>query len=197
MGMAEKDVRPERRVVSQVEFTQSWDTERRVVELNDILVNIKGTTLYIPAKTMSVWQETYGGPVSTVKYRTFEEDFRVWLTPCRPEEEGARPLRPLSDTRGSAQLAFAIPLRKLHIKVPSTRQYSFPLQPLPVEGGGTIYELSFRKFEDIRRKIDEEVREITKQAKAEEAKAKRAERLAKARENAQKTKPPGTAPESA
>jgi len=149
--MAESEPRKPR-IISAAEFAQGWDTERTTHELNDLEVNVKGTTLYIPFKTKSDMEEVMGGPVSTVKYRTFP-DFRVWLAPCAPNDPDARPLRSTNDTQSSAQLGFAIPLRKLHVKVPKTRKYTFPLERIQVEGGRVVYEMSFKEFEDERRQV--------------------------------------------
>jgi hypothetical protein len=171
-------------MISSAEFVQGWDSERRVHELNRLQTTVKGTTLYIPAKTKSDFDLVYGSRVTHVKYRTFESEFKVWLTPCRPDDPDARPLVLLTDTQSAAQLAFAIPLRKLGIqKVPDTRQYTFTLERIPVEGGGMIYEMSFRDFDDLPRQIDEETAAAIKKIKAEQAKAnrerKRAERIGK------------------
>lgn len=171
------------RMISPEELVSGWDTERSVHELNELTVNIKGTTLYIPAKTKSSLEAVHGGPVSTVRFRTLP-DFRVWLAPCLPTDEGARKLIPTSDTRSAAHLAFAIPLRKLGITVPPTRQYTFNVKQIPVTGGGAVFEISFKGFSDDPRKhVDEELIAAIKKAKALKAKAnrerKRAERLAK------------------
>lgn len=161
--MAESETRKPR-IISAAEFAQGWDTERTTHELKDLEVNVRGTTLYIPFKTKSDMEEVMGGPVSAVKYRTFS-DFRVWLTPCAPNDPDARALRPTNDTQSSAQLGFAIPLRKLHVTVPKTRKYTFPLERIEVEGGRVVYEFSFRDFEDERRQVG---KQSAQQAPADE-----------------------------
>lgn len=171
------------RVITAEEFAQGWDSERRVHELKDLQVSVRDTALYVPAKTKSEFETTFGGPVTAIKYRTFE-DFRVWLTPCKPDDPDARAIVPTTDTQSAGQVAFAIPLRKLGVKVPLTRTYNFTLTPIPVEGGSTVYEMSFKDFENERRDVDAEAAAAIKKVKAEQAKAKRAqkraERVAKA-----------------
>lgn len=182
--MAANDPSKKPRIISAAEFAQGWDSERKLHELNDLKVMAKGTTLYIPAKTKADFDDIFGGPVMAVKYRTFEDEFKVWLTPCKVDDPDARPLVLLTDTQSAAQLGFSIPLRKLGItKVPETRQYTFTLERIPVEGGGVVYEMSFKDFEDLPRQIDEETAAAIKKIKAEQARAKRerkrAERLNK------------------
>lgn len=96
------------------------------------------------------------GPVTHVKFRTFAEEYRVWLTPCKPGDKGARDLNPTTDTNSAAQPAFGIPLRKMHVTVPETRQYVFDVEKVPVEGGRVVYEISFKDFSDERREVDQE-----------------------------------------
>lgn len=181
--MAKKPVQAKGRIVSAAEFAQTWDTERKLHELDKLIVTIRGTTMYIPAKTKSDFEDEFHGPVMAVRYKTFP-DFRVWLTPCKPGGEDSRNLNPTSDTESAAQMGFAIPLRKLGIRIPASRKYLFPLEKIPVEDGGAVYELTFQDFESMRRQVDEEAARAVRQAKAEQAKAKRAakraERLAKA-----------------
>jgi len=166
------------RIISAEEFAKGWDSERRIHELNDLELSLRGTTLYMPARTKSDFEETFGGPVTHVKFRTFEDDFLVWLTPCKPTDPEARPLTPTTDTQSAAQLGFAIPLRKMHITVPETRQFTFKVERIPVEGGGAVYEISFKEFRDERRQVDEETLAAIKRAKAEQVKARRAQKRA-------------------
>jgi hypothetical protein len=171
-------------MISVEEFTQGWDSERKLKELEQVLAILKGTTVTFPAATKADFDAAFGSPVSAVKYRTFPEQAKVWFTPCSPIDKDARSLVMLSDTQSTAQLAFAIPLRKLNIgKVPETRQWVFTLEKVPVEGGGTVYEMSFTDYVDQPRQVDAETAAEIKRIKAEQAKAKReqkrAQRLAK------------------
>lgn len=170
------------RIISAQEFAQGWDHERTIHDLKKLTVNIKGTTLYIPVNTKSAFDTAFGCPVTAVKFRTFP-DFRVWLTPCRANDENARKLVLSAHTRRSAQLGFAIPLRKLGVTVPTTRQFTFPIKAIPAEGGGAVFEIAFRDFVDEPRHIDAELQAAVKKAKTERTKAVRerrqAERLAK------------------
>lgn len=161
------------RVISVEEFAKGWDTERRIHELNPLSFNLKGSTMYVPSRTKSDMDEAHGGPTPAIRTRTFPGEYRAWISPCAENAPGARKLRPSTDTHGTAEFGFGIPLRKLGIKVPETRQYTFEATRLLVEGGGIIYEISFRDFENRKRDVDEAALAAEKQAKAEKKKARR------------------------
>lgn len=174
--MAKDEPKPQVDLISAEEFAKNWDTERRVHELNRMAFHLRGTTMYVPARTKADMDETMGGPTAAVRTRTFPEDFRVWVSPCPASAPNARKLRPTSDTQAAAEFGFGIPLKKLGIKVPDTRQYTFEAKRLLVEGGGVVYEISFREYENIRREVDEAALAAAKKEKAEKAKARRSKK---------------------
>jgi hypothetical protein len=164
------------RTISAAEAAAHWDSERRPHELLPIKFHIRGTVCYVPARTKSDVDEENKGPTTHVKTRTFEAEKKVWISPCSAKDPDARKLRIISDTEGTAEFGFGIPLLKLALKLPPTRQYEFIAEKRPVEGGGAVYEISFADFERVRREVDEVALAAAKQAKAQKAKARRAGR---------------------
>lgn len=152
--MTKDDANQRTGMISATEFAQVWDTERRVHELNPLTFHLRNSTMYVPARTKSDMDDVRGGPVQAVRTRTFKKEFRVWISPCDPNAPDARNLRPTTDTHGAAEFGFAIPLRKLGIRVPETRQYTFEAERIPVEDGGVVYEISFKEFQNIPRDVD-------------------------------------------
>lgn len=172
--MAERLPKAQGRVISAEEFAKGWDWERRVTDLNDLTFHLRGTSMYVPARTKADMDAAMGGPTPAVRTRTFAREYKVWISPCLSDTPDCRILRPANDSQGTAEFAFGIPLRKMGIKVPFTRQYTFEAERIPVEGGGVVYQISFKEFENIPRNIDEAALQAAKQAKAEKAKARRA-----------------------
>lgn len=146
------DDRDDQPMISAEEYARGWDSERRVHELDPLLFNLRGTGMYVPARTKADMDEVMGGPALRVKTRTFAKEYRVWISPCLPTDPDARNLRPTTDTQGTAEFGFGIPLRKMEIKVPPTRQYSLKAKRLPVANGGVVYEISFADFANTPRK---------------------------------------------
>lgn len=172
--MAERLLKAQVRVISAEEFAKGWDKERRVTDLNPLTFHLRGTTMYVPARTKADMDATLGGPTPAVRTRTFGSEYKVWISPCRKEVPDKRTLRPTNESQGTAEFAFGIPLRKMGVKVPFTRQYTFPAERIPVEGGGVVYEISFKEFENTPRDVDVAALQAAKQAKAEKAKERRA-----------------------
>lgn len=160
-------------IISAEEFAQGWDSERRLHQLNDLTFHLRGTRMYVPARTKADMDEVNGGPTSYVKTRTFAGEYKVWIAPCDADDPDARPLRP-TESLGAAEFGFSIPLRKMKLKLPVTRQFDFQAKRLAVEGGGVVYAISFQDVENTRRDLDENKLAEAKKAKAEKAKAKRA-----------------------
>lgn len=162
--------------VSAQEVAKGWDAERHAHELNPLAFHLRGSTMYVPARTKSDMDKTLGGPTPAVRTRTFPEEYRIWINPCQKDSPGARTLRPVTKTQGAAEFGFAIPLRKLGIRVPATRSFVFEAMRLQVEGGGVVYEIAFNDFQNLPRDVDEAALAAVKQAKAEKRKARRVPR---------------------
>lgn len=171
--MSEKKPANQPRIISAAEYAQGWDRERSTHELEELLVKVRGTTIAFLAAMKKDMDQVIGAPVKLAKVRTFPEEFKVWVTPAKKADEETRAVHPTSDTEGSATMAFAIPLRKLNIRIPRSRTYVFPVTRIPVEGGGAVYEISFANFENMKRQLDEELKKANEQAKKEQAEAKR------------------------
>ena len=151
--MSEQDVKKEElQMISAEEFAKGWDEERRVQDLDKLTLALRETTMYIPTRTKLDMDELMGGPTLAVRTRTFE-DYRVWITPCKPDHPDARALRPTTDTHGAAELSFGVQLRKMGLKIPRTRTYVFGVKRIPAEGGGVVYEISFAEFKNKRRDL--------------------------------------------
>lgn len=176
--MAESKSKGSQEMISAEEFANGWDSERRVHELNPLTFHLRGSTMYVPASTKSDMDEMNGGPTTHVKVRTFAMEYKVWIAPCKAGDPHARKLRP-TESLGAAEFGFAIPLKKMNLKLPVTRQFEFPAKRLDVEGGGVVYAISFQDVENTRRDLDENKLAADKKAKVEKAAAKRAPKKTK------------------
>lgn len=154
-------------------------------------IRIVQTDAYIPSYTRSVMDKNFGAPVMAMITRTEPESKCIFLMPAKdPDAKEARKLRS-ADSMGPAFLAFGVPLRKLKLKLDSTRQVVLPLNTLEVPGEGTVYWASFADVENNRRDLDQVILDETRKQKAAEAKAKKEAKRAAAKKTG--PTPPKTA----
>jgi hypothetical protein len=152
-------------------FFQGWDSEQRLTELNKLTCSLTGTTLSIHAAFKSALDDQLGIPTAYIMTKTFPTEGKVWIAPCR-KRPGAKPLRAAS-TMGTAEVGFALPLRKLEAKPPAlARRFNFEVVRVPVKNG-FAFEINFRDLINKARAIDEQALAEQKKAKAEKAKARR------------------------
>lgn len=149
----------------------TWDTEQRVTELGSLEFRLTGTNMYIPAATKQQMDEDHGMPVTYVRTKTEKETGSVSIAAADAETEGARLIRP-SDTLGTAEFGFSIPLRKLGLSLPATRQFVFPAERFETDAGWT-YKISFSEFMNNKRQVDEAAMAAQKQMKREKMRAKK------------------------
>lgn len=187
--MAERQPKPQQLAAqSLAEFLKSGYDEARTSDIaqDHLEVTLSKSTLYIPVYTRNTMDKSFGKPIMAVYTKTDVVTGTVWLIPAdNPNAKEARKLA-ISDTMGGATVAFAVPLRKLGLKLPD-RKFTFTLTPVDVADMGTVYTMSFKDFDHEPRFVDAEVAAVAKQVKQEQAEAKRAERIQRIKSKSPKT----------
>jgi hypothetical protein len=141
-------------------------------------LHLSGTSGYVPSYTRRVMDKNHGAPIMAIETRTYNDTKRVFLQPVNPNDKRGRKLRK-DETLGPAVFAFGVPLRKLGIKLPTSRRIILPLTPLETPDHGIVYWASLADIEHERRDVDMELAAAAKQAKADKTKTRKADRLKK------------------